>query len=45
MTNEKIEELKEKLNEMINQGANYEEIQKISELLDMQIIELYKENF
>ncbi|MBQ8299944.1 MAG: Spo0E family sporulation regulatory protein-aspartic acid phosphatase [Clostridia bacterium] len=43
MSNEKIEALKCKLNELIEKDAPYEEVYKLSKLIDEYIVEFYKE--
>ena len=39
--NNEIEKIREKLNELIERGADFEEIQKVSSLLDECLIEYY----
>lgn len=43
MINDKIENLREKLNELIASGAEYEEIYKVSTELDEYITKFYLE--
>ena len=41
MTDKKIEELRIKLNSLVEQGADFEEIQKVSLLLDKCLVDYY----
>lgn len=41
MNNEKLNALKEKLNELVKNNAQYEEIYKISKEIDKYIVEYY----
>jgi len=43
MVIEKIEELRTKLNDLIEKGADFEDIQRTSSLLDECLIEYYHE--
>lgn len=42
MTNEKIETLREKLNDLIKANATYDEIYEVSKQIDEQIVECYR---
>ena len=42
MVNEKIENLKEELNELVANNASFEEIYRVSKLIDKYLIEYYK---
>lgn len=41
MVNQKIEDLRKKLNDLIESGADFEEIKKVSWLLDECLVEFY----
>lgn len=41
MVNQKIEDLRKKLNDLIESGADFEEIKKVSCLLDECLVEFY----
>ena len=43
MPNKRIEELREELNNLITQRADFAEIQKVSQLLDECLVEYYNE--
>ena len=43
MPNKKINELRDKLNSLITDGADFSEIQKVSQLLDDCLVEYYNE--
>lgn len=43
MPNKRIEELREELNNLISQQADFVEIQKVSQLLDECLVEYYNE--
>ena len=42
MIKEKIETLKEELNELVKNEANFEEIYKVSKQIDKYLVEYYK---
>ncbi len=42
MVNEKIETLKEELNELVKNGAKFEEIYRVSKQIDKYLVEYYK---
>ncbi len=42
MVNEKIENLKKELNELVANNASFEEIYRVSKLIDKYLIEYYK---
>lgn len=42
MTNEKIEALRDKLNDLIKANASYDEIYEVSKQIDKHIVECYK---
>ncbi len=44
MTNEKIESLRDKLNNLIKANASYDEIYEVSKQIDQYIVESYREN-
>ena len=44
MTNEKIEALREKLNNLIKANATYDEIYEVSKQIDEHIVECYRAN-
>lgn len=44
MTNEKIEALRDKLNNLIKANASYDEIYEVSKQIDEHIVACYKEN-
>ena len=44
MTNEKIETLREKLNDLIKANATYDEIYEVSKQIDEHIVECYRSN-
>lgn len=44
MTNEKIEALRDKLNDLIKANATYNEIYEVSRQIDEQIVEVYRTN-
>ena len=43
MPNKKIEDLRQNLNELISKGADFSEIQRVSQLLDECLVEYYNE--
>jgi len=43
--NKKMEELREKLNKMINEGMDYKIILKLSQKLDIYIVEAMKKEY
>lgn len=45
MVNEKINILREKLHDLIEQGADFSEIQEVSVLLDECLIEYYNQKY
>ncbi len=44
MTNEKIEALRDKLNDLIKANATYDEIYEVSKQIDEQIVDVYRKN-
>ena len=44
MTNEKIEALRDKLNDLIKANANYDEIYEVSKQIDECIVDFYKQD-
>ena len=44
MTNEKIEALRDKLNDLIKANAKYDEIYEVSKQIDEEIVACYKSN-
>lgn len=43
MPNKKIEDLRQELNSLISAGADFSEIQRVSQLLDEYLVEYYNQ--